>query len=262
MNIYECLNEITDYIEEHIDEEIDYSVLARKMGTTSYVMQRIFSLLTNITLSEYIRKRRLSCAGIDIYQYHMKVIDAAVKYQYKNATSFSSFHGVKPSMVKIKKQLKNYPKIVFNEKTKNYQEMEYYILNTKQMIFYGLGIKTSTKTIKKDAPCFFVNMQKKYLKQYGRIKYAMTTYDGVSRSNCTGYYILFEHPAPDFEKIIIPKSQWLVFRINNRSIKDIQTMIEKFYQEFHSYTNFKFASYPELEYYHDDVVDFMVPILN
>ena len=63
-------------------------------------MRRVFSLLTNISLSEYIRKRRLSVASYDLYNDNLKVIDVAIKYGYENATSFSrafsSFHGIKP----------------------------------------------------------------------------------------------------------------------------------------------------------------------
>lgn len=103
MNIYKVLNEITLYIDENLEYEIDYGVLAKKMGVNEYTMRRIFSLLTNITLAEYIRKRRLSNAGYDLYNGNLKVIDVAIKYGYDNATSFSrsftAFHGIKPSQV-------------------------------------------------------------------------------------------------------------------------------------------------------------------
>ena len=65
MNIYKSLNEITEYIDSHLEEKIDYEILSRMLGVNSYTMQRIFSLLTNISLSDYIRKRRLSVSGED-----------------------------------------------------------------------------------------------------------------------------------------------------------------------------------------------------
>ena len=67
MNIYEVLNNITKYIDNNLDEDINYDVFAKMMGVNTYTMQRMFSLLTNVSLAEYIRKRRLSVAGFDLY---------------------------------------------------------------------------------------------------------------------------------------------------------------------------------------------------
>ena len=54
MNIYKVLNEITKYIDDNLEEEINYDNLAKMMGVNVYTLHRIFSLLTNISLSEYI----------------------------------------------------------------------------------------------------------------------------------------------------------------------------------------------------------------
>ena len=84
MNIYKGLNEITKYIEEHIEEKIDYNKLARIIGTNSYTMQRIFALLTNSTLADYIRKRRLSLAAYDLYSKKIDIIDTAMNGRLSN----------------------------------------------------------------------------------------------------------------------------------------------------------------------------------
>ena len=117
MNIYKSLNEITSYIDNNLEEKINYEVLARMLGVNVYTMQRLFTMIAGISVSEYIRKRRLSSAGYDLYRGNLKVIDVAVKYQYDNATSFSrafeKFHGIKPSLVNKKTKLKNFPRIIF-----------------------------------------------------------------------------------------------------------------------------------------------------
>ena len=104
MNIYKSLNKITEYIDNNLENKINYEILAKIMGVNSYTMQRIFSLISGITLGECIRKRRLSCAGFDIYETNAKIIDIAIKYQYDNPTSFSrafeTFHNIKPSQFK------------------------------------------------------------------------------------------------------------------------------------------------------------------
>ena len=114
MNIYKCLNDITEYIDNHLEDKIDYDILAKMMGVNTYTLHRIFSLITGISLADYIRKRRLSMAGFDLYQTKSKIIDIAIKYKYENATSFSrafeKFHEIKPSQVKRNGyKLKNYP---------------------------------------------------------------------------------------------------------------------------------------------------------
>ena len=63
MNIYRSLNEITKYI----DDNIDYNVLAKFLEVNVYTMQWLFTMITGISLAEYIRKRRLSNAGFDLY---------------------------------------------------------------------------------------------------------------------------------------------------------------------------------------------------
>ena len=119
MNIYKSLNEVTQYIDQNLSEEINYDVLSKMLGVNTYTMQRLFTMIAGVSLSEYIRKRRLSSAGYDIYTNNMKVIDNAVKYQYNNATSFSrafeKFHGIKPSLVTNTTNLKIFPNIIFDE---------------------------------------------------------------------------------------------------------------------------------------------------
>ena len=111
MNIYKQLNQITNYIDEHLEDKIDDTFLAHFLGVNTYTMKRIFVMIAGISLSEYIRKRRLSNAGYDLYHQKQKIIDIAFKYQYENATSFSrafeKFHGIKPSLVNKQTKLKN-----------------------------------------------------------------------------------------------------------------------------------------------------------
>lgn len=64
MNIYHSLNEMISYIEQNLDQDISYSKLAQFLGVNEYTMQSLFSLLCNITVSDYIRKRRLSEARL------------------------------------------------------------------------------------------------------------------------------------------------------------------------------------------------------
>lgn len=254
---------MTKYIDDNLEEKIDYEYLAKFLGVNVYTLQRLFTMIAGISLSEYIRKRRLSCAGYDLYEYNLKVIDVALKYGYDNATSFSRaferFHGIKPSLVNKETKLKNFPRIVFNEDVNITTEFDYEIITLDQFDLYGKGIITNNSNIGYDAPKFFYSFEEKYLNTYGEIKYGMITYD-IVREESQMYYCLYDMRIDEFEHIIIPKSKWLRFRINSQITKDIQDMSHKFYKEFLPSVKYNLRELPELEYYHDGITDFLVPI--
>ena len=263
MNIYKSLNEITEYIDKNLEEEINYEDLARILGVNVYTMQRLFTMIAGISISEYIRKRRLSNAGYDLYEGKLKVIDVAIKYQYDNATSFSrafeKFHGIKPSLVNKETKLKIFPRIVFNEDINPTVELDYEIINLEEINLYGVSIETNNEKIGNDAPMFFRQTEDKYLNKYGEVKYGMVTYD-IEREESQKYYCLYDKEIKEFEHITIPKSKWLRFRINSQNAKDIQDISHKFYKEFLPSVKYNLKELPELEYYHDGITDFLVAI--
>ena len=238
MNIYKILNDITLYIEKHLGEKIDYDVFAKMMGVNVYTMQRVFSVITNIPLAEYIRKRRLSVAAFDLISGSYKVIDVALKYGYENATSFSraftTFHGIKPSMVGKNTVIKEFPRIVFDEAFEIKDDISYTVVSLPKMELYGLGIKTNNLTIKDDAPNFFAKMDAQYSSLYGAISYGLVFYTDVERYECCSYYCLYDYEIDGFQKIDIPESKWLKFEISSQKAIDIQEVSTRFYKEFFS----------------------------
>lgn len=59
------LNQSIEYIEQHITEELDYEKVAEVAGCPSYYFQQMFLYMTDMTLREYIRRRRLSLAAVE-----------------------------------------------------------------------------------------------------------------------------------------------------------------------------------------------------
>lgn len=86
-----------DYVENHIEEELNYVEVAKEAACSVFYFQRIFSLLCGFTLGEYIRNRRLTIAGSELLSTNNKIIDIALKYGYESPESFtrafSKFHG-------------------------------------------------------------------------------------------------------------------------------------------------------------------------
>lgn len=157
MNYYDQLNKVIEEIEMKLTEEINYKDLAKIIGTSSYTLQRIFAFLTGITLTEYIRKRRLSKAGEELLSTNIKIIDLAIKYQYDSPISFSNsfkkMHGISPQTLrKNNLSLKTFPKIEFKPTTDIIEELEYRVINLNKQKLYGIttGIiqETNSKAIR------------------------------------------------------------------------------------------------------------------
>lgn len=106
MDYIQGIQKALDYVEEHIEENIDINVLAKSSYCSTFNFQRIFTILTGCTISEYIRKRRLTLAGSELNSSNTKVIDVALKYGYDSPESFSrafsKFHGINPTDAKLK----------------------------------------------------------------------------------------------------------------------------------------------------------------
>ena len=81
--------ELIEYIEDNLCEDINYKKLSQILGVNEYTMHRIFLFVTNYTLAEYIRKRRLSMAALDLIDNGDKIIDIAIKYNYDSPQAFS-----------------------------------------------------------------------------------------------------------------------------------------------------------------------------
>ena len=67
------MNKALQYIEDNLDGEIDYAAMARSACCSQYHFQRFFASVTDIPLSEYIRRRRLTQAALALRNSDEKV---------------------------------------------------------------------------------------------------------------------------------------------------------------------------------------------
>ena len=108
----ETLIKAIDYIEEHLTDEINNDVIEKIAGASFYNFQRVFVFVFNMTVSQYIRYRRLSLAAMELLESGSKIVDIAFKYGYESHESFSraftQFHNVLPSNVKENDFMLNY----------------------------------------------------------------------------------------------------------------------------------------------------------
>lgn len=143
MDTLKEMNEALNYIEENLTNNIDFKEVAKIALCSEYHFQRMFSFLSGVTLSEYIRRRRLTLAGLELKNTNQKVIDVAVKYGYSSADSFArafqSLHGIKPSQAREHNQpLKAFTRMTFQLSIKGGSEMNYRI--EEKEAFHIVGI--------------------------------------------------------------------------------------------------------------------------
>ena len=139
MNIYDLLNNVIDYFESNLKNEIDYIKVTKILGTNLYTAEQLFKLLTGITMKEYVRYRRLTLAAKDLRE-NKKVIDIAMTYGYTNPSSFSrsfsAFHYITPQLVKKGHSSKAFPIIHFNIQNQNIKNIDYKIIPKKKFTIY------------------------------------------------------------------------------------------------------------------------------
>lgn len=274
MNYYENLNEVIDKIEDSLTQKIDYKDLAKVVGTSSYTLQRIFAFLTGITLTEYIRKRRLSKAAEELLISDIKIIDLAIKYQYDSPISFSNsfkkMHGVSPQVLrKSDLSIKTFPKIEFKPTIDIIEELEYTVKKLGKQKLYGIttGIIqiNNSKAIsdlfdksRKEKILDFIikNSDKKEL-YYGA---SVDIYDTDLTQNIQ-YYILGKAPRNDFISIEIPEATWACFKLKNKKQEDIIKLYNTIYTKWLPSSKYtEILNYPQLEIYYNDDCEICIPI--
>lgn len=113
MDWTESMQRAIDYVERHLDGELDYEEIAAQSYFSRYHFHRVFGALCGCTIGEYIRKRRLTLAAQELAQKKAKVLDVAIRYGYDSPDSFSKaflrFHGVLPSQAKRGAPLRSFP---------------------------------------------------------------------------------------------------------------------------------------------------------
>ena len=142
MDSLSSMNNAIAYIEENLTENIDYSEISKIAYCSEYHFKRMFSFLSGISLSEYIRRRRLTLAAIDLKDKDLRIIDVAVKYGYNSADAFSrafyNIHGILPSEAKSENaQFKAYPRMTFQLSIKGVCEMNYRIVEKNSFNLVG-----------------------------------------------------------------------------------------------------------------------------
>ena len=83
------INRVMDYVEDRLRDDVDEEEVSRIMACPYQNFQSLFGQVTNISFSEYVRRRRLTMAAYDLQNTEEKVIDIALKYGYQSGDAFA-----------------------------------------------------------------------------------------------------------------------------------------------------------------------------
>ncbi|MBQ8787094.1 MAG: GyrI-like domain-containing protein, partial [Oscillospiraceae bacterium] len=243
-------------------DDIDYDQLAKIACCSSYHFQRMFSYMAGIPLSEYIRRRKMSLAAVDLQSGDKKIIEIAGEYGYQSPTAFNrafqNIHGIAPSAVKNEGvSIKSFPPISFRIMVKGVEEMNYRI--EKKDSFRIIGI---SQPLDKEIENNFAVVPKMWQNAAvdGTIQRLAGLMDaapmgllGVSACNDAEqwkYFIAVSSTKQDadFEEYIVPAATWAIFTGSGTN-QSIQELEQRIVTEWLPTSGYEYANAPDIEVY-------------
>lgn len=252
----------TSDIKDNLTQTINYNEMAKIMRCSTYQFQRMFAFMNDIPLSEYIRKRKMSLAVVDL-QNGEKIIDISLKYGYSSPTAFNrafqKVHGVPPSKAREKGiDLKSYPPINFKLVIKGTEELNYRIERKKAFRIIGTSLPLYKELEEnfKIVPKFWDKaVSSGTLSKLLNLK--DDSFDGFLGISACGnnenwkYYIAVSSSSSlkdNLEEYDVPSSLWAVFKGSGTN-KTLQELEKRVITEWLPYSGYDYGDAPDIEHY-------------
>lgn len=258
-NIYRELNKITDYIENHIFEEINISFLAHSIGLNENTFKSVFNCLTGISINKYIRLRRLSLSVTDILNGE-SITSIAYKYLYNSPSSynraFKTFEGITPKDLKTyNKELKLYNKIIFKDSIKNYN-IDYKIYKNRKFELYYISKEINYSNKSTEISEFWKKVKLKYPEFVNNKRYGFLDI----KNKETRYYCLLDNKFDNAKIINLKKCNYFSIKTTSFESRKIIENINKGINEYIKSLNYHILKLPVIEVYYDNFVELLIPI--
>ncbi|MGE8203582.1 AraC family transcriptional regulator [Heyndrickxia sp. NPDC080065] len=270
MGWVESLQKAINYMEEHLLEDITIEDVAKQANASVFHFQRIFSILTDVSVGEYLRRRRLTLAAEEISRTDAKVIDLAYKYGYDTPEAFTKAfrrqHGVTPSESrKGIGKLQSYNRLMIQVNLKGAEPMNYRIVERDAFQVVGIKREFSCENGENHVgiPKFWDEVNENgtddtlFQLNNGQIKGVLGVCIDKSKDQPgkMDYWIAAEHKGevPDgLLKYDIPASKWAVFEVHGPMPHSMQNTWKQIFSEWFPSSGYKHAGTPDLEVYTDE----------
>ena len=263
----EWLKQLTNaiaYIESNLTGNISYDEAAKIACCSTYYFKRMFSYVTGVSPSEYVRRRKMTQAAFDLQNTDSKVLDISYKYGYSSPTAFNrafqNVHGISPAASRIHGNIINtYPPINFSVTITGGSPMPYLVEQKEVMRIVGIRIQI-TENIEENQkiiPKFWERSFKE-----NRISEICS----LSNSEPKGILGISTYKSPDemFYYIAvatnkpvpkgmfeyeIPAATWVVFESKGYFKESVQTIFKRFITEWLPFSSYEYAMLPDIEVY-------------
>jgi AraC family transcriptional regulator len=259
------MNQALAYIEEHLTAEIEFKQVVSLALCSEYHFRRMFSFLAGVTLSEYIRRRRLTLAAFELVHDNVLVIDMALKYGYSSPDAFTrafhGLHGITPTEARYSgQQLKAYPRMTFQLTIKGGSEMNYRIeekagfrivgiMRRVPLIYNGVNPEIASmwealdddmidtlKFLSNVEPAGIISASTNFSE--GRL-------DGGELDHFIGVATTREHPD-NLTRLDVPASTWAVFESVGPFPETLQHIWGRVYSEWFPSSGYELVEGPEI----------------
>lgn len=266
MDSLSSMNNALTYIESHLTEVIDFKVLSKIALCSEYHFKRMFSFLSGISLSEYIRRRRLTLAALELKDSNLRIIDIAMKYEYGSADSFSrafySVHGILPSEARNESaQIKAFPRMTFQLSIQGGCEMNYRIVEKEPfrlvgykkrvpMVFSGVNpeitkmyelltseVIVQLKSLSNIEPTGMISASTNFSEGRMDEKGELDHYIGVATTSSD---------VGDFDELEVESNTWAVFESIGPFPETLQKIWGRIYSEWFPSSDYESVNGPEI----------------
>lgn len=223
--------DIIEKIENNLTGEINISALARMANMSVYEFRRIFTFVAKIPVNEYIRKRRLSLAAIELKNSLCSITDIALKYGYDTPSSFSrafkEYHGISPKAAREEGAvLKLLSKIGADIVTTGGIDISYELIEDNSYTVSGYGGVSDiedTECCEKVWQEFYDSGYPDSLEENEKLYAVYMNFDNSVKCVCGRR----DNPLNATDSVKIPSSQWVVFTLDTTE----DEAVNRFYKE-------------------------------
>lgn len=271
MSWIESIQKAINYIEEHLHETITMEQIAQEVNASVFHFQRTFSILTDMSIADYIRRRRLTLAAQELINTDSKVIDIAYKYGYDSPEAFTKAfrkqHNVTPSEVRKQQgPLQSYNRLIIQVTLKGAEPMKYNIVEKEK--FQVVGVKRTyncqTGENLQGIPQFWNELngqgmdKQLFTLNNGQIKGVLGVCvpdENYKDNSLIDYWIATDHVGEVPENMLameVPASKWVVFEVRGPMPDAMQNAWKKIFSEWFPSNPYEPAGTAELEVYTDE----------
>lgn len=260
-------NNVMNYIETHLTAEISGKDISKIAGVSDYHFRRMFSYIAGMSLSEYVRNRRLSVANVELIN-GAKVTDIAYKYGFQSIDGFSrafrEWSGFLPSEVTKNKIQKSFPKFSFFIDIRGGISMEFKIEKKEKFNIVGVskrvpiqfvGVNNAivelAQTITEKQRNEMHQLADLYPHQVLNVSYDFDEGFLEEKGYLThmiGFATLKENTFDDLEQLSIEESLWAIFPNQGPFPATIQETTAKIYSEWLPSSDYELADLPGISF--------------